>query len=738
MTDDSTTDIENASPVNATVYGQPIPILFGSAQILGAPLWAGTPIENADGSRIIDIAYMFGYRDPQTTDVKLLKIFLNSSLAYSSENADDTSGAATAGNLSSFKFTFYPGDPDQLPDPTIVAAEGADSTPAFTYRMYLVIQALYVPAGVDFPQITVEVSQTINVDNTRYVTPIPKANGEFVANNGLMFVDVPLGYLWAMDYGSSPQYCRVFDINSNYEVTEFNINALSIKASMRYTAHLVGIDGNGHLAIIDMSGNVVSAPNPAAYNGGVEAVKATPPLKDGTQYVYSHELGELAVCYRFNPGPYTFVKHRQAGIAGPFGEYGIVPQPLAMNILSGNNDCGLCYFAAKRDISVSFDTLSGESVVGTRTTIWPPGSAVYPGGHTVVETLTAPDVTAAAINMDVFFRDTCQEPNWATYFIKTMLPDPAQGKWLAALFVNGIDGSMYWCKFSTVYTGLGNQIGSETSSLPGPMPTVSDCALLDFTRISNPAVECQNAGDSLYAISQAPDTETVVSWTLANGAGGVVAFDMATGLYKTYLHGTFLNTLTGQNYGADPTYDTLMVWNSAKRGFYYRHMGSPIPNPGFCFLFSAPKNGANLFISNLLTSICLLAGFDISQIVTTNCDNPIVGAIVNQSTSYLDLLSSICDLWCIDIVESAGKIKFTRRLTGANFNVDKVLTDDDLAPIDQSGSNDGTIIQKLRNATVSLPSQVQTTYLDSDNDFQLGSQSARRTIYPSRQSSRRT
>ena len=194
---DSTTDLTDAA-VNATVFGQVIPIMFGSAQILAAPLWASPPIQNDDGSRIIDIAYMLGYRDPLTTSVKLLKVFLNSSLAYSSEDDSATSGAATAGNLSTFKFTFYPGDADQLPDPTISAQEGVDNTPAFTYRMYIVIQGLYVPAGVAFPEISCEISQSINVNNTRYVTPIPKAYGNFVTPNGPMFIDIPTGVMWCI------------------------------------------------------------------------------------------------------------------------------------------------------------------------------------------------------------------------------------------------------------------------------------------------------------------------------------------------------------------------------------------------------------------------------------------------------------------------------------------------------------------------------------------------------------
>ena len=181
-----------------------------------------------------------------------------------------------------------------------------------------------------------------------------------------------------------------------------------------------------------------------------------------------------------------------------------------------------------------------------------------------------------------------------------------------------------------------------------------------------------------------------------------------------------------------PILRSIRTWYGIARSaaFYYHYLGGTVSNPGFCYLYAAPKNDATLLISSLLLSICLLAGFNPSQIETTNCDDPVVGAIVNQSTSYLDLLTSICQLWCIDIVESGGLIKFTRRILGANFNVDKVLTDDDLAPIDQSNADDGTIISKLRTATVSLPSQVQTTYLDSDNDFQLGNQNARRTIYP--------
>ena len=733
MTDATdTTAVDSASPVNSSVYGTVIPVMFGSAQVLGAPMWAAPVIQNDDGSRIVTAAYILGERDPQTTSVTLIKVWVNSLLAYSS---DGNGGGASATGDSTFTFAFYDGSADQLADPTIVEQEGADVTPAFRGRMYIVIQNLQVTAGAEFPEITCEVTQHADFNNIRYATPFSLVNGP-MQGSGPFFVDLPLGKMFAVQYGSTPQVIRTFDVNIQIdEINEYQELPLVFApiCTGRYSAFFFGIM-SGRVAVQDWFGNSSLADVIAPYSGGLNCMQSSDYLADGSQVVIATGLGPAIQAYRFRQ-PLDIKLMRSINYDNSFNP-NCKPAVFTPKATSPNNDYVMAYVAADRQILMMLEPGSGDTVTVGNRTIKYTAQDGFPGGRTIKDSLQSGHAFGVVSSLDVFLRDTMGEVHWAQFVISHMVIDPVAAAWLSVLVSNGNTGTTYWLKFYTPFNYLGLVTPGHTADgagnpVPNPIPALPAVTDLTFVTSQKYATfTSPSVGGSVVAACSFPAKgQTKVGFVLSNS---LCVLDMNNGSYNHYVHGTFVNTRTGESYGGDPNYDDGLIWNDTIKGFYYRNE-AVLPNPGIVKLYANPTNKNALPLPQYLKSLALLGGFTDDQIVTTGFDNDgVVGSIINQSTAFLDLITTVCQLFNIDVIETGGQIKYSRRARGSNFAVDRTLTQAMLAPVDQSNADDGTLITKVRDATKTVPSVIQTSYLDSDNDFQIGTQSARRTIFPVR------
>jgi hypothetical protein len=126
--------------VSASTYGNPIPEVWGDVRVGGNMIWSSSIIEHKHKKKAgigqyynqytytADFAMAF-CRGPAQS---LRRIWANGKLIY------DATGSSKNVTNGKYKFSFYNGTEDQMPDPTISATIGIDNTPPYRGTVYLV------------------------------------------------------------------------------------------------------------------------------------------------------------------------------------------------------------------------------------------------------------------------------------------------------------------------------------------------------------------------------------------------------------------------------------------------------------------------------------------------------------------------------------------------------------------------------------------------------------------------
>jgi hypothetical protein len=195
---------KNAPPqVQASEYGRPIPIIYGTPPIVGDVIWASELVQTGDGggkggSPQIDgptysanFALLLGeYRD----GLQLGRIWAgpDKRLIY-----DPASNHA----LESGTLRFYDGSEDQMPDPLMESYLGAGNVPAYRGSCYLVLEGFDVSShdGNRIPFLTVEVGR---VESWACPIPVTTVDGVSIFDPPpIKVADIPT----ANDYGRAFQ-----------------------------------------------------------------------------------------------------------------------------------------------------------------------------------------------------------------------------------------------------------------------------------------------------------------------------------------------------------------------------------------------------------------------------------------------------------------------------------------------------------------------------------------------------
>lgn len=140
-------------------------------------------------------------------------------------------------------------------------------------------------------------------------------------------------------------------------------------------------------------------------------------------------------------------------------------------------------------------------------------------------------------------------------------------------------------------------------------------------------------------------------------------------------------------------------------------------------LFRGAGQGTSL--SDVVSAICLRAGLLASDIdVTDLASETVPGFMIGRQTTARASIQLLSQAYFFDGVESDFKLKFTLR-DGKSSTA--TITQKDLALL--SGKS-GDFFQETRIQEVELPRRFSVTYLDKDNDYTQGSQSAQRILNP--------
>lgn len=709
-------------PVNISVFGKTIPLMFGAARILCAPIWAAPVITADDGTRTLTFAVMAGKKDPLSTSAVIMHIWLDGILAYNSDGTPTNSSQE-------LKFTFYDGSEDQGIDPLIAAVEGDNNTPAFRDRMYLVIQDWIVPIGSKFPEVTVEILQRVSTSTNRYVYAYDDTThsmGGPGVGFGLCFsVSLEQDLLFTLE--NSTRRVFSYSIAGQHKILDFLplLDGHEIYPIGMASRELQGWYGHcpttNEMAFFSHLGELkcrCAAPdgylatsfrvsNDAGFIPAYEFVALSSFASVFKWFIRNYPSGTLVEAdsmttsanAQCNP---VIVDHRKWSTPAVAG----APEVKPAIYLYGKWVCA--YHAAGAKVCVSFfagyhvDSTAISAVIGTQVL------------HHSDGTVTSIDQSASTSHAEII--DLSAYGN----HIQMMFLDP-HSRWLACL-VGANDAVATWVKLELPWARLGSFSGSAPS-LVGITATPAILATHSTSRQFN------LLNVELTAIQGTPTGQTEVAFEGASsGVTNFTVMDMATGTIRDYPTGTFHDASTLAPIGdSSSTFTGRITWSTKRQGLWYMQI-EQLGRPGFVSMLDPGSGDATMVLGDYFHSLARLADFSDDEIDAASVTDVVTGSIINVATDFFTLAAKVASLFRVDILESEGEIKFFRHTRSVT---DRTVTDFDLAPV-ANDLNDGSLLVKERIATASLPQTLQVSYLDKDNSFEVGGQIARRTQFPFR------
>lgn len=152
--------------IQNSAYGQHITWPYGMYRLSGNIIWAGQPVQSEQGGKggggkgggqpVVNMSFAVGICEGPITGVR--RIWANGKLIYDVSNPSNFEALSGSAQMVT-NFTVYPGDENQLPDPTMEAALGVGNVPAHRGLAYVVFNGLDLsPWGNFLPSFSFEVA----------------------------------------------------------------------------------------------------------------------------------------------------------------------------------------------------------------------------------------------------------------------------------------------------------------------------------------------------------------------------------------------------------------------------------------------------------------------------------------------------------------------------------------------------------------------------------------------------
>lgn len=710
-----------ADPVNKSIYGQTIPLLFGATKSAGAPIWAGPVVTKSDNTRVVTFAVMFGKRAPFTLNTKLYKVWVDGKLVM-----DSSTG------LSEISYTFYDGSQSQGPSPDIAAVEGIANTPAFRGRIYLVIRNWTIGVGGAFPEVTALLEQQSSAATNRYVVPfatypnVPPNDAREIhytpANDQVVIVH-------------NDNMVRVYDADNAWLITASPLaspgSIRSVSAMSKYgDALFVGFGSDFNttdLRCYDAkSGAMVSDLAALEYPQHIDTTYGT--LNAGEWIATLSIFGNLSLISRNAVTSALTLQHTFSVTGWTLSNDGNMVRFADMR-RAPQQDVVMGYACNNNTITqFVLPDHAGTANLLPPTLVNFDQCGLVTGPHFTVTQTVSCKVAARA---DTVF-------DLAAHTQAGTTAETIAGFWTSdnggevSILTFGLNGAGAFYRYIRCQTILSAIDAPKYLVYNGVNLAVNDLGVnfLAFSQFVVVAdVYIVGGNWEVNSLRQVPYGQSKYAYRQAGATKDFVVIDMKDGSYVQYPFGSYINQATGTPYSSAVNgIDNGVILDSDRGMFFYK---DNLPDyPGYVRLNIGGGPNGNLALADLLTAYGYLSGYATSDISTYNISESVVGSILNQQIDFLQLAGDICNLYRIDIVETEGKIKFTQPPRSSGFTTVATLTDADLAPPDQFSSTDGTLLVKDRQYTADLPTILELDYLDSDNDFQVGMQTARRTQFP--------
>jgi hypothetical protein len=166
------------------------------------------------------------------------------------------------------------------------------------------------------------------------------------------------------------------------------------------------------------------------------------------------------------------------------------------------------------------------------------------------------------------------------------------------------------------------------------------------------------------------------------------------------------------------------AWKYWAAGENYRgHFNPPFVEIALTGGTNTTQIGSTLS-GSLLGRATVLAEMEAEDLTFVNLDDPITGWLVWETSEYKAHLANDGNLFGFDWFESGTGIKAIRHVDGQSFAIARVLTTDDLIPLE----NDEIRIARVDEQEI--PSVGVVNYVDPAVEFAVSKQRARRARYP--------
>lgn len=728
--------------VNA--YGQPIPRLWGRTKVRGWPLWSSLPVSSTGAvatASTLSFALGFGYPAPDAVSVIVSRLWVGGQIIY------DISGNSAVQAVPGLSYVLYTGTETQGPDPTIVAVEGPSATPGFRGLIYVVFKNFSTaPYGGMLPEIDAEIVQAETI--TSIVTPYFPNN---MTHSGYKCALPDYVRNELIAFGTFGAPCDVFDLATStlkYSVTLANQIGITDndvatpvyknKDPYFYSTNN-GLSNSEPVLLMSYSNGAVMAHFGTENSGTVStssnitysrAIAAGPPLGSNDDLVTCGTLWNEIVFLERKGTALTW--HSKFSFSGTLADLndvcaatiGLLPPPTAT---AGKVTIPVAPAVDYTKFSVAYFTHANKIARAVATS----GSA----SQTVISVALATGSTAnPTFFANQFAKGTLAEGIGDLITLGTneiaefLFTGPPETPWVSAIIRDTVTFNQFLRVYDTAWSRLGLLGYSFAASIDMSVFT-------QRISVQIPIMDTTNyARTSKHQFALRPGSY-ILGYASGSPSGATfITLDVSNGQFSTFV--TADTTLIND---AD---DTIIytrpfagedLYDSIAQCVFYPQAGGTIPHdapiPGKIVLREVQLLTDGLNVGDYLKSLCITAGYDSADVAAIGLENIFIqGSIVNVAVDLIALLSQICAVFRIDIVESDGVIKFQKKPRNADLVIDAAFTQDDVAPIDQSST--GTFFDNNRDSTQTLPALLSLEYLDGANQNAIGAQTAKRTKAP--------
>jgi len=728
ITDNVDGDVKTFGPrlkdlnVPFSLYGLPIPITFGVRRLNGNIIWArplresiqknkkggkgGPTTKSTEYKYFATFAVAFGIPGNTDSDSRdVIRMWAQNALIM------DRRGYAAA-KWTGLDYTFYKGEATQVQDPTIVSYEGADVTPAYRDVMYCVFRDMPIEDFNNYiPSIGIEIGDTTALQYIIQNIDTPAVEGLQAVDAG--FADFTRGTYYGV---------RSEDVNSHDSVIRsYNLAGASYLGSTTANDDGVGWDTNN-----DPLG---TAPPALKHEKGISA-----------------NFNSLGYCPWLN---LLWGKPDKLNTGEPFmlidPSSGIARYWLGCHIFN----------ATAQDpkwpsmTSLTFGPLNGMIPQWENAMCFRAYSSLSPTSFFMIST-TYNDLVLLKLDDVMNHLDMVW---WSANWGKARCMIEGELRPYESDFFLVKNGSpQVW---RMVVRAAARRVGAGTSATSSGV----DEPVLKYTANANIHAMLYYAADnSLILFKTNGHAEKVDIETWAQVWDVAISDYTSVGpVYSMHLHnlegGNYAWTANGTVHEMNLVTGYVTDWSEASGSYIASDKYSDGRNSSIAGLATSASSGSpgstsssvdyaqstllynrisdsRMPLSDFILGMSLYAGFQESEIyIDPAIDDTIDGAIISKLTSYKAVMQAICVAYRIEMFESAGVIKFTRRSLGSGASTFAVVDDDLLMQDPNQINSENPTLQIRREEELAVPQEVSLRYIDKSLGYQWNMQSAHRSQF---------